>query len=137
MKDGSHMLMFANVLQQITGKIQKGPLQQKDIEFLQWIPQDKMANPVPHALESATIDLLVGSDYFLHIIGSDRIMLSCGIFMLPSRFSYIITGRCPEVKSDEQDSRSCTMFVTTGLNQMASDKAFYCSVNVSLVKNTN
>ena len=40
MKDGSHMLMFANVLQQITGNIQKGPWQQKDIEFLQLIPQD-------------------------------------------------------------------------------------------------
>ena len=96
-----------------------------------------MADPVPHALESATIDLLVGSDYFWHIIGGDRIMLPSGIFMLPSRFGYIITGRCPELKSDKQDSRFCTMLVTTRLNQMASDEAFYCSVNVSLVKNPN
>ena len=137
MKDGSHMLMFANVLQQITGNIQKGPLQQKDNEFLQLIPQEKMADPVPHALESATIDLLVGSDYFWHIIGGDRIMSPSGIFMLPSRFGYIITGRCPEVKSDEPDSRSCTLLVTTSLNQMAPDEAFYCSVNVSLVKTPN
>ena len=72
-KDGSHMLMFANVLQQITGNVLA--LATKGIEFLQLIPQDKMANPVPHALESATIDLLVGSDYFWHIIGGDRIML--------------------------------------------------------------
>ena len=59
-------------------------------------------------------------------------MLPFGLFMLPPRFGYIITGRCPEVKSDEQDSRSCTMLVITSLNQMASDEAFYCSVNVSL-----
>ena len=64
MKDGSHMPMFANVLKQITGNIQRGPLQQKDIEFLQMIPQDKMADCVPHAFETATIDLLVGFDYF-------------------------------------------------------------------------
>ena len=37
-KDGSHMPMFANVLKQITGNIQRGPLQQRDIEFLQMIP---------------------------------------------------------------------------------------------------
>ena len=53
-KDGSHMLMFANVLQQITGNIQKGPLQQKDIDFLQLIPQNKRADPVTRALGSAT-----------------------------------------------------------------------------------
>ena len=91
-----------------------------------------MANPVLHALESARSDLMVGLDYFYHIIGGDRIMLPSGIFILLSRFGCIITGRCPEVKSDEQDSRSCTMLVTTSLNQMASDEAFYCSVNVSL-----
>ena len=40
MKDGSHilmLLMFVNVLQQITGNIQKGTRQQKDILFLQFI----------------------------------------------------------------------------------------------------
>ena len=96
-----------------------------------------MADPVPHALESVTMDLLVGSDYFWHIIGDDRIMLPSGIFILLSKFGCIITGRCPEVISDEQDSRSCTMLVTTSLNQMASDEAFYCSVNVFLVRNPN
>ena len=132
MKDGSHFLMFANVLQQITVNIQKVPWQQKDIEFLQLIPQDKMANPVLHALESARSDLMVGLDYFYHIIGGDRIMLPSGIFMLPSRFGCIIPGRCPEVKSDEQGKRSFRMLITTNLNQIASDEAFYCSVNVSL-----
>ena len=93
-----------------------------------------MADPVLRALESARSDLMVSLDYFYHIIGGDRIMLPSGIFMLPSRFGYIIPGRCPEVKSDEEERRSFRMLVTTNLNQMASDKAFYCSVNVSSVK---
>ena len=94
-----------------------------------------MADPVLHALESARSDLMVGSDYFYHIIGGDRIILPSGIFMLPSRFGYFIPGRCPEVKSDEQARRSSFgMLVITNLNQVASDEAFYCSVNVSLVK---
>ena len=59
-------------------------------------------------------------------------VLHSGIFMLPSRFGYIIPGRRPEVKSDKQERRSFRMLVTTNLNQIASDEAFYCSVNVSL-----
>ena len=57
LKDGSNMLMFANALKQITGTIQRGPLQQKDIEFLQLIPKDKLADLVPHSRETMTIDL--------------------------------------------------------------------------------
>ena len=34
LKDGSYMLMYANVLKQITGNIQRSLLQQKDIEIL-------------------------------------------------------------------------------------------------------
>ena len=64
-KDGSHMPMFANVLNQITGNIKQGPIHQKDLEFLQLIlPQNKMADSIPHTLETMAIDLLVGSDYF-------------------------------------------------------------------------
>ena len=37
MKNGSHILMLANVLQQITGNTQKGPLQQKKEHHLLYI----------------------------------------------------------------------------------------------------
>ena len=62
-KDGAHMLMFANVLNQITGNIKRGPIHQKDLEFLQLIPQNKMVHPIPHTLETIAIDLLVVSDF--------------------------------------------------------------------------
>ena len=124
MKDGSHMPMFTNVLIQITGNIQRGSLQ-RDIEFLQMIPQDKVADRVPHAFETATIDLLVGSDYFWHIISGDKIMLPSGTFMLSSKFGYIITGKCPKVKCDERDKGSCRMLVSTSLNQVTSDQALF------------
>ena len=45
--------------------------------------------------------------------------------MLSSKFGYIITGKCPEVKYDEQDKGSCTMLVSTSLNQVTSDQAFF------------
>ena len=137
LKDGSHMLMFANVLKQITGNIQRGPLQQKDIEFLQLIPKDKLADLVPHSREVTTIDLLIGSDYFWDVVGGDKIMLPSGMFMLPSKFGYIITGRCPEANHNGRDRSPCTLFVAAELDQLRSNHTLDCSVNVSLVKNPN
>ena len=74
-KDGSHMLMFANVLNQITGSIKQGPLHQKDLDFLQLILQSKMVDPIPNTVETTAIDLLVGSDYFWEVVGDDKMML--------------------------------------------------------------
>ena len=42
---------------------------------IQLIPQNKMADPIPHTLETMAIDLLVGSDYFWDVVGGDKIML--------------------------------------------------------------
>ncbi|XP_065891564.1 uncharacterized protein [Dysidea avara] len=49
---------------QITGSILRGPLHQADIEFLKAITPDKMADNIPIQPSSATIDILLGSDYF-------------------------------------------------------------------------
>ena len=49
-----------------------------------------------YTVKTTAIDLLVGSNYFWDVVGGDKIMLPSGIFMLPSKFSYIITGRYPE-----------------------------------------
>ena len=101
------------------------------------IPQDKMADHVPHTFETATINLLLGSDQFWYIIGADKIMLPFGIFMLSSKFGHIITEKCPEVECDEKDKISSTMLGNTSLKQVACNQALFCSVNVSLVQNPN
>ena len=62
-------------------------------------------------------------------------MLPSGIFMLPSKFGYIITGRYPENNCDNQDRSSSTLLVATKTSKVLSNRNFYCSVNVSLIKN--
>ena len=52
-------------------------------------------------------------------------MLPSGIFISSSRFAYVITGKCLEVKCDEQDKGSCTMLVSTSLNQVTSDQVLF------------
>ena len=68
LKDGSSMLMSADVLKQITGNIQRSPLLAKDQDFVQLIPKSKMADFILHSPETTTVDLLVGSDYFWEIV---------------------------------------------------------------------
>ena len=68
LKDGSSMLMSADVLKQITGNIQRSPLLAKDEDFVQLIPKSKMADFILHSPETTTVDLLVGSDYFWEIV---------------------------------------------------------------------
>ena len=133
LNDGLCMTMCANVLKHITGNIRRSPLYQRDVELLRMIPRDKMADIIPSTTETTKVDLLVGSDYFWDIIGGDRITLPSGMYMLPSKLGYIVTGRCPEI-DPVQRSNLCTLFVAVNLNQ-ESDLGIYCSVNVSMTKN--
>ena len=110
LKDGSHMVMYANVLKQITGSIQRSPLHEKDLEFLQLIPNEKIADIIPHTQETTNIDLLIGSDYFWDIVEGGKIILPSGMFMLPSKLGYIVTGRCPK-SSQFTGLDPCALFV--------------------------
>jgi len=88
LKDGSYMTMYANVLKQ---GIRRSRLDQKDLKFLQMLPEEKLADFVPNTDETTSVDLLVGADYLWDIVGGEKAVLPLGIFMLPSR--YIVTGR--------------------------------------------
>ena len=113
LKDGSFMCLSANVLKQITGSIQRIPLVQKDLNFLKAMPAEKMADYVPDKLENTTIDLLIGSDYFWEIVEGDKVILPSGMFMIPSKLGYIITGKFPD---NSQCFSNCvhTMFTAVG-----------------------
>jgi len=90
------MPMSANVLKHITGMIQRNLLSEKDLEFLKLIPSSELADSIPSTFESIAIDLLIESDFFWDIFGGNKVMLPSGMFILPSKFVYIITGKCPD-----------------------------------------
>ena len=92
-KDNPPIVLNTNVLPQITGAIQQGPLLQSDLDFLHTIAPERLANSIPERGNTFTIDLLIGSDYFWDIVGKDRVVLPSGLLLLSSRLGYIITGR--------------------------------------------
>ena len=83
-KDGSPNSLYANVLQQITSPIPRGPLHQADVEFLQAITPEKLADNIPIQSTSVAIDILVGSDYFWNIIDRERSFLLDYCYYHPS-----------------------------------------------------
>ena len=111
-KDGSSISLHANVLQQITSPIRRGPLHQADVEFLQAIAPERLADDIPVQSNSVAIDILVGSDYFWNIIDGDRITLPSGLLLLSSKLGYVLTGRYPDPAEGEVNNNVSSCIVT-------------------------
>jgi len=75
------------------------------------LPNDKMADL------ALRVDLLVGANYFWDIEGGNKkIILPSGLFILPSKFEYITTGRCPE-SNHVREGNPSALFVAARLDQ--------------------
>jgi len=133
--DGSDLTLSANVLKQITGSIQRNPLLQKDLEFLKLFPSNKLADAIPSTSKSVAVDLLIGSDYFWDIVSGDKVTLPSGMFMIPSKFGYIITGKCFDNQQRSQDNQSHAFLVTTEINHIIPELCLKCTINTSGVNN--
>ena len=109
------IVLHANVLPQITGPIQRGPLPEKDLEFLKIISPGKLADTIPETskLITETVDILVGSDYFWNIVDNERIVLPSGLFLLSSKLGYIVTGNDldPTIDGDRHSNQTISFFL--------------------------
>jgi len=107
-----------NVLKQITAPIRRGPLQEADLVFHQAITPSKLADSIPRSSELALINILVGSDYFWSIVGSERIVLPSGLLLLSSKLGYLLTGKFMDLNDDVHLSNQLlACFVMTQMNQ--------------------
>ena len=130
-KDNSNMNLHANVLNQITSPIQRGPLQQLDLEFLKSISPEKFADVVPGSAKTATIDILFGSDYFWNIVDVGRIILPSGLLLLSSKLGYLLTGKFMDPNDDVKLNKKqlLTCFVMTQMNQSVPELNLFSTVD--------
>ena len=100
-KKNISMLLHANVVPEITGPVQRGPLLHGDLDFLRLIEPGQLADSVPETGNTSTVDILVGSDYFYfwEILEGERVNLSSGLLLLSSKFGYILTGKYYDPKA--------------------------------------
>ena len=133
-KDNSALPLQANVVHKITGPIQRGPLQSSDLDFLLSVSPEKMADTVPKTLEPVNIDLLIGSDYFWNILGTEKVILPSGLYLVSSKIGYILTGKYTDPGHVEQNVSTC--FVTSQVNCLVTTVNLFSSEN-SITKNSS
>ena len=69
MRDGNHMKLTVNVVPQITGMIQRKPIDMKSSESWSYLWKDMpLADSLPTEKHTSTIDILIGNDYYLDLI---------------------------------------------------------------------
>ena len=118
--------VYLNVINQITGPIYRGPLQSSYLDSCSQF-QQKMADTIPKNKEPSTVDLLIGFDYFWTIVGTDKMILPSGSFLVSSKIGYILTGSyldpMNKQQSNQQLATSCS--VMTQVDQIVKILNFF------------
>ncbi|XP_077989885.1 uncharacterized protein LOC144444346 [Glandiceps talaboti] len=94
LRDGTFLTMTVNIVPKITGTIHRMPLSIETCTnwgFL-WrgIP---LADDIPTKVETSTIELLIGNDYYLDLILPEKIKVHAGLHLLGSRLGWLLAGR--------------------------------------------
>ncbi|XP_068759056.1 uncharacterized protein [Montipora capricornis] len=100
-KDGSSLHLRVNVVPKITGTLQRACFDTKKIEHL--LKDITLADSIPTSKETASIELLLGSDYYCDIFSGDIQMKQVvpGLNLMASKLGWILTGsiKCQEAQS--------------------------------------
>ena len=93
-KDKNTMTLNVTVIPNITGTIHIVPLKAEDIEFLnKQFNHDMLADSLPCHTESATIDILIGNDYFFDLLEPQKLDLGGKLFLFNSKPGWILGGK--------------------------------------------
>ncbi|XP_052778713.1 uncharacterized protein LOC128216176 [Mya arenaria] len=115
MKGGGDMKITANIVPNITGSIYRKPVNVTEMKSFKELTQSMdLADTVPTEIETDTIDLLIGNDFYLDIILGHKIEIQPGLYLLASKFGWILTGRTNEV--NEESSEANMLILTHGQN---------------------
>ena len=121
------------MINKITGPIQRGLLQPSDLEFLLSISPEKMADTVPSNSEPSSVDLLIGSDYFWSILGTEKVILPSGLYLISSN----LTGKYSDPNHVSCKSHISTCFVTTQVNHTLFEVSLFSSSDDTITKSPN
>ena len=138
-KDKCCIHFHANVIEQITGPIQRGPLQLADMDFLRSISTDRLADSIPTVgnSEQYAVDLLIGSDYCWSVVGMEKIVLPSGLFLVSSKIGYILTGSYLDTKSCQKGIPVSSCLVMTQVNCVVPAMNFLSSADSPVTGNPN
>ena len=88
--DGGNVPITANITPNISSTMRRLPIGMRKHPSLQRMV---LAEPIADRPEVVTIDMLIGSDYYYDIIGSDHVRFSDGLVLLDTKLGFVLTGR--------------------------------------------
>ena len=80
-----------------------------------------LADSIPRESESSSVELLIGNDYYLDIILSQKIEIQPGLYLLASKLAWILTGRTSEPDSTREET---SMLILTYGNNLRETGVF-------------
>ena len=79
LKNGNTMPMNITVVPSITGKINRVPLREEDLQFLKGeFAEGKLADSLSYHAESSSIEMLIGNDYYFELLEPKKMDMSGG-----------------------------------------------------------
>ena len=103
-KIGKDIQIKATVTRQITGPLQRIPLQLKDQRNIQ--QRFQLADTLPSQIETYTLGLLIGNDHYYDIMLDERKRIQDNLFMVKSKLGWVMSGRASSEKV-HQDETPC------------------------------
>ena len=64
-----------------------------------------MADDLPDQERTIKVDILLGNDYYDEIIGSDKLKLDRGLYLINSSLGWMFSGRIPRGLSNDKDEQ--------------------------------
>ncbi|XP_070546913.1 uncharacterized protein [Ptychodera flava] len=130
LRDGSVMTVTVNIVPQITGTLQRMPINTETFQNWDILWKDiPLADSLPQETETSTIELLIGNDYYLDLILPQRVEVQPGLHLLGSKLGWILTGRTP---GNPEPANEPSMLILTLGSQLGSTTPMYTSPDSSL-----
>ena len=107
-KDGNTLKVKANVVPKICAQINRHPVHLED--KMKFQRAFRLADTLPTSREVSTIGVLIGSDYYNDVMTGERKQVQDGLFVLKSKFGWVVSGR---TKGKDKHHSESTLFVMT------------------------
>ena len=97
--------IYTNIVPQIASSIKREAVNIKELKNYKGT---ELADTLPGATEISNVNLLIGNDYYYHFVKSEKIELCPGLYLISSKFEWILTGR---YKDEEKGPQQTTLSV--------------------------
>ena len=101
---GKDLEIKASVVPQITGLVERTPLNIKNANGIQ--RRYHLADTLPTCLETSPLGMLIGNNYYNDIVLNEKEKIHDGLYLLNSRLGWILSGRISTQYDTSQENES-------------------------------